>query len=130
MTATIPKEEVRGINTNHRKEDHFSQQLSALVVNGDHIHEAVIARIYCTNNRSYACLWVNGRSAWSSGSGFAGGGGYHKASAALQAAISNAGIHLDRSIDGVGQSAMEEAVRAIAEAVYPGVPVYIHQAHA
>ena len=50
------------------------------------------------------------------GSGRAGGGGYHKASAALSYAISNAGIDLSEHID-VGDGAMDKALLAIAAAL-------------
>ena len=51
------------------------------------------------------------------GSGRADGGGYHKASAALSYAISNAGIDLSENIDGVGDAAMDKAMLAIAAAL-------------
>ena len=46
----------------------------------------------------YACIWHNN----GSGSGYAGGYGYHKASAAAQAAITSSGIDLSEDIDGRG----------------------------
>jgi hypothetical protein len=48
------------------------------------------------------------------GWGMASGGGYHRVSAAMQAALDRAGIKLDKRIDGVGDRAMEDALRAIA----------------
>jgi hypothetical protein len=63
------------------------------------------------------------------GSGSAGGYGYHRPSAAAQEAIENAGFTLANRIDGVGESAMREAVLAIAAALgYPGA--FLHTAHA
>ena len=130
MIATMPEKETRGINTNHRKEDHFSEEIVAFTIEQGNARPIVTARIYSTDSRSYACLWVNGKDTWATGSGFAGGYGYHRPSAALQSAISNAGIHLDEDIDGRGHGSMEDAARAIATAAYPGAPVYIHNAHA
>jgi hypothetical protein len=77
----------------------------------------------------YCSLWVHG-AVYCSGAGKASGYGYHKESAALQAAIESAGIRLtgdnytrkiedekdirSARIDGCGSRAMEEAMQAIA----------------
>jgi hypothetical protein len=52
-----------------------------------------------------------------SGSAKAGGYGYHKGSVALEYAIQNAGFTLSGRIGGVGESAMREALLAIATAI-------------
>lgn len=52
-----------------------------------------------------------------SGSGSAGGYGYHRPSAAVQEAATNAGFKFTRAFDGVGDSAVEEAVLAMAKAL-------------
>lgn len=76
-------------------------------------------RLYSTTSRVFACLWVRDAEGHS-GSGYAGGYGYHKQSAAAAEAIYNAGIDLSESISGVGESAIERAMIAIAEAAgYP-----------
>ena len=64
----------------------------------------------------YATIWVHGtfRSIELSGSGSAGGCGYHKPSAAVADAIHNAGITLEKQIDGVGDTAIHGALEAIA----------------
>ena len=95
------------------------------------------ARFYMGRSRSastvYCSLWVHnfGAEVDISGHGRAGGYGYHKTSAALQAAIDSAGIKLWGSaydgedenkggephrvyIDGCGDSAMRSALLAIA----------------
>jgi hypothetical protein len=60
----------------------------------------------------YAAVWVhNGNS----GAGKATGCGYCKVSASLADAINNAGIELDTDISGRGESAVREALKAIAE---------------
>ena len=94
----------------------------------------------------YASIWVSGRDCYTAGSGSAGGGGYDKQSAAAQEAIARAGIELygdvyavngKRSeynyttkqtevtkenlkkrayIGGVGSTAIEAAILAIAKA--------------
>ena len=65
----------------------------------------------------YCSLWVRSKAGTvCSGRGRAGGGGYHKESAALQAAAASAGIALTVPFDGAGEAAMHEALRAIAVA--------------
>jgi hypothetical protein len=62
------------------------------------IKELVTVRWYMGGSSSastvYCCLWVHGKEYWISGKGQAGGYGYHKSSAALQDAITSAGINL------------------------------------
>ena len=88
----------------------------------------------------YASIWVSAPSrpgkpeVYAAGHGSAGGYGYHKSSAAIQEAISSAGIKLYGSaygprhnepedfkkechIDGVGEQAIEYALTAIAAAL-------------
>ena len=65
----------------------------------------------------YGSIWINGNNQHTSGSGTAGGYGYHKGSAAAGDAISSAGIALDKDINGRGDSAIKEALIAIARAM-------------
>jgi hypothetical protein len=74
-------------------------------------------RLYGTGGSNTACLWVNADPLHTQGSGRAGGCGYHRPSAAAGEAISNAGFTLAKSIGGVGDSAIEEALCAIAAAI-------------
>lgn len=129
----------------NRKEDKFTQEYVVLVKrkdaglyernNGLDMHAVIIARIYNTDSRAYACLWINSptrknrHSVSLSGGGYAGGYGYHKASAALQCAINDAQIELDESISGRGESAMTDALAAIAHAMGYR-KFFIHNAHA
>ena len=78
------------------------------------------ARLYGNGTSNTCCLWVrdvgfNGKC--TQGSGHAGGYGYHRKSAAMQAAIYNAGFTLSEPIDGVGEIAMRAALLAIAKCV-------------
>lgn len=89
---------------------------------GDHFVTVVDARFYMGRSSQssviYCSVWVRARDGsrcWS-GHGSAGGGGYHKQSAALQDALGSAGIGLALEIHGRGERAMEDALRAIAEA--------------
>lgn len=90
----------------------------------------VTARIYQPGTSVTCLLWVHGNPAYGRGIGRAGGYGYHKASAALAGAISDAGIVLDARISGVGDSAMTAACEAIARAVSGKRKFITHIAHA
>lgn len=60
--------------------------------------EFVDCRVYMGRSRYastvYASIWVHGNGVYTSGKGSAGGYGYHKESAAIQDAITSAGIEL------------------------------------
>lgn len=123
----------KGFNRNHRKENHFLNEYKVLTIEGDKIKEIISCRIYGTNAMNYCCLWVQGDS-FKSGSGSAGGYGYHRPSAAVQEAINNAGYQLQDdngkplSISGVGETAIKDALEAIAK--YAGFSnVQIFEAH-
>lgn len=88
------------------------------------------ARLYYPGTVMRCTLWISGKGAYGHGQGEAGGGGYHKASAALEAAIADAGIALSRRIGGYGDQAMIDACEAIARAVTGKRRFITHEAHA
>lgn len=115
-----------------RKEEHFYKQFSVINTTKSErfAHSAIILRLYATPSRIYACLWINENAHHLSGGGYAGGYGYHKASAAAQDAIIAAGITLATSIAGVGDDAIREALLAIANHINPEGKFITHEAHA
>jgi hypothetical protein len=122
--------------TSHRRENGgFLEELSVISLSAKpfngRIHPALIARIYIKSTKSAntACLWINHGENHASGSGQAGGYGYHRPSEALERAINNAGFTLSESIGGVGEGAMESALLAIAKTLGIKRPA-IHRAHA
>lgn len=122
ITATLPAESIyNGKNYGGEKEMISAWNVVAFR-DGDY-YEPVTLRTYSGRSRGssriYASVWVMGFSGFGgcSGHGFAGGYGYHKASAAAHAAIRSAGITLSASIDGAGDSAIEGALGAIARAL-------------
>jgi hypothetical protein len=140
ITATFDPVTVKGVNGKaHRKEGkcHFE---SYSIIDPDRLWTrsnedgggqeapAVIeCRLYGTGAKNYACIWVSKEPwGWSSGSGSAGGGGYHRPSAAAQEAIDNAGFTLSRPIDGRGESAIVEALFAIAKVIGVTKPILFH----
>jgi hypothetical protein len=93
--------------------------------------QIVDCRLYMGRSRNasavYCSIWANGHinneHVWISGHGKAGGHGYHKASAAMQNAITAAGFTLTDDngdivpIAGRGDDAMHDAVIAISAAL-------------
>ena len=83
--------------------------------------EVLDARFYMGRSNSahtvYCSVWIRTKAGRTlTGRGQAGGYGYHKRSAALDAAIRSAGIDLEKPIHGCGDGAMREAAKAIAKA--------------
>lgn len=92
--------------------------LQAVGIKNNKIKSAVDAKFYMgrSSNASvvYCVVRVFAEHDTYCGAGDAGGGGYHKESAALAEAILNAGIYIDGHFGGRGDRAMEEALVAIA----------------
>lgn len=96
----------------HRKENSFRRQVS--VVDLETGREIITARWYGAGSRVYCCVWIHGANVYSSGSGWAGGYGYHKGSAALETALSVAGVAFSEPFGGHGESAETDALAALA----------------
>lgn len=114
----------------HRKENHFTGSLSLLGTRNGVIVKYADLRFYHTQATSYACLWVfnTGTPFQASGSGKAGGYGYHRESAATAEAFTSAGIRLEHDIDGRGYQSEVEAMEALGN--YIGVEnLYICESH-
>ena len=113
--------------TSHRKEGKcFFDSYSIITTDdpyenqdgGREARQPITLRLYGTGAKNFACLWINHASAFhTSGSGSAGGYGYHRQSAAAEEAITNAGFKLSKPIGGVGNEAIKEALCAIAKEV-------------
>lgn len=100
-----------GFNRNHRKENHFYQEY--LVISPE-LKQVISCRMYGTGRMNYCAIWIYANE-HASGTGSAGGYGYHRESAACSEAILKAGYKLEKDISGVGESAIESALLAIAE---------------
>jgi len=125
--------EHKGATVAHWKDGSFSQSYIALVIDdwGNTVHEVVNLRLYQTKTAAYCRLFVNSadHGITATGSGKAGGYGYNRQSAAASEAISNAGFMLSETIDGQGDKAVREAVKAIGERVAPTKRIHIINAH-
>lgn len=81
--------------------------------------DVITCRVYMGRSRNsstvYATVWLHGKEYHGSGSGQAGGYGYHKESAAVDTALRMAGVKLSRSIHGTGETrgALEATARAL-----------------
>jgi len=157
MKAIITKQVQNARNYNVEKE--IVNAWSVIGIKDGKPHEFVSCRCYMGRSRSasvvYASVWVHGvNNLYTSGRGSAGGGGYHKESAAVGEAITSAGIELwgnqyahegrqynhetnqhepedltrQADISGVGSIAITEALKAIAIAAGAGsgVEVFNH----
>ena len=85
-------------------------------------------RLYMSRSSSasvvYCALWIQ-VSPYGRGAGKAGGYGYDKNSAAVGYAIDDAGITLDKDIDGRGEYAILEALEAIAQSLGCSNPLIV-----
>lgn len=136
MKATYAPNKKTKFTDSHRKEGKCffsSMQVISLADKPDNsqglIFPIVEACLYNIGTCDTCCLWVRGAGGQfdicTQGSGHAGGYSYHRPSAAMQAAIDNAGFTLSKSIDGVGKSAMREAMLAIAKCVGVKCPAIV-----
>lgn len=126
MKATIQPRESNKI-ASHRKENAFTHETAVLDPSTG--RAIVTARYYGNGMTRYACVWISGN-VYCRGAGKAGGGGYHKDSAAMESALSDAGVTLSDYIGGVGDSATLDALEAVARAVTGKRKFITHHSHA
>ncbi len=120
--------------TSHRKENNYYNEFSAIAKDSTGFHVPVTLRTYYTKSgqSNTACIWVNGskKEIHVHGSGSAGGGGYHRPSAAAEEAIRNAGIELAFPINGRGDEMISQAVKCIAVSLgFKESAVYVHKSN-
>lgn len=107
--------------SSHRKENKPHTTTALLYVAEDgKIQNAMEVRVYHLSpsqdgmSRVYAAFWLHIDSTHASGTGWAGGYGYCKQSAAASEAIKNAGFETDTQSSGAGMRAVEAALLEIA----------------
>ena len=143
MKATITTRGAEGIRISHRDREEkngLAYGFKAVTVRKDKLEDLVEVRVAFTKSgMAYAVAWIyqppeycpDGAGMWGSGSGRAGGHGYHKGSAAVEQALHRAGISLDEAIGGRGGEATKEAILATGQAlVNDAVPVYLVEMYA
>lgn len=120
QSATLPAADTQNArNLEPQKERVESRTL--LAIDGDEIATVIDARFYMARRSDgaspiYCSVWVHGKGRYFAGYGKASGYGYCKRSAAFDEAVTSAGIKLAVRVDGCGDSAVDEALRAIATA--------------
>ena len=93
--------------------------------------EIIVVRWYMGRSSKssvvYCSIWVNVADTYFSGTGQAGGYGYHKGSAAFQEACESAGISISPSISGVGENAIKDVLLEIGNLLgYPNGLIVCH----
>ena len=118
MNAKILKTN-QSIKISHRKEHNYNNSVLLLACKDNEIIELISARFYWTSARCYCCVWIHSKekNIYTTGSGFASGYGYDKKSASYSEALTSAGIQLDEDISGVGDTAIDESMLAIGQAL-------------
>lgn len=119
QTATLPAATSHSNASRTYQEKPLYAALSVVGLNEERkeLTEIIVVRWYMSASKSasnvYCNVWIRGY-LWVSGKGNAGGGGYHKQSAALGEALDSAGVKLAEDIAGCGDSACDNALEAIA----------------
>lgn len=133
VTAFKPRESTKNM-ASYRREKSFWKELS--LIDLDKGQSVANVRFYGAGSTLYCVTWFHlwgyGKHEYDRscrGMGKAGGYGYHKASAAMQEALQDAGFSFGASFSGVGDEAMQEALQAIAAHIGIARPM-IHHAHA
>jgi hypothetical protein len=140
MRATVTQSGYNGTNYGGDKETVGQLKVVAKIEGKDGLRVPFDARFYMGRSRTaatvYCTVWVHGykdgQEVYTSGTGRAGGYGYHKQSAALADALRDAGVRLfgspyagrededptkECSISGCGSSSMDTAAEAVAREV-------------
>lgn len=118
-----------------REEKYFYKGYKVVCISEGEMVELVDARLGATENCHYASIWLecfysneefaceNGRAY---GGGKAGGCGYHKASAALESAFTQAGMRFTVGCACMGESMMRDCLLAAGEYLKPtGAKIYL-----
>lgn len=107
-----------GLKLSQRKENsRLNRSFSVVDLTKRHNHEAhesIVVRTYWPGSVCYACVWIMAHPLHGNGSGKAGGCGYCKESAAIQAAFESAGIKFGKSFGAAGLSAVREFLADLA----------------
>lgn len=121
QTVKLPSENTdNAINYGCEKETHNVMHVVATTRDG--MRQIITCRFYSgrSSNSSvhYCSIWFTGKTLlYGSGTGEACGYGYHKDSAALDAALRASGVTLGYPIAGAGETAMHDALHALAAAL-------------
>lgn len=79
-----------------------------------HLHDLITVRCSNTQAVTRASVWITSGERYGAGHGKAGGYGYHRRSQAIENALRSAGVTFAQPFGGCGDSAVEDALRALA----------------
>lgn len=143
MVATITTRGAEGIRRSHRDREEkngLAYGFKAVTPRKGKLEDLVEVRVAFTKSGTcYAVAWIyqppeycpDGAGMRGSGSGSAGGYGYHKGSAAVSAALRSAGLAFNEPFGGRGWEATKEAILAAGRAmVNDAEPVYLVEVYA
>lgn len=143
MKANITTRGAENIRPSHRDREEkngLAYGFKAVTVQKEKLIDLVDVRVAFTKGGTcYAVAWLyqpkeyspDGAGMWGSGSGSAGGYGYHKGSASVEQALHRAGLVFDEPFGGHGWSATKEAILAAGRAmVNDAAPVYLVEMYA
>lgn len=144
MNATMIKQNAEGIRLSHREREEkngLARGYKAVYMDAGKLVDLVDLRIAFTSSGTpYACVWCyqpgefaknDMGGCWNSGSGTAGGYGYHKGSAAVESAFRAAGIKFNSEVSGCGWERVKDAVQAAGEMLIDNsAPVYVVEMYA
>lgn len=118
MKATINQsaEDVKDYIVDRIYKNGLRRGYKAVAVANAGIVDLAELRICATESgTAYAAFWLYTNPGWANGTGKAAGYGYHKPSAAAQAAMKAAGVQLSDDIAGRGYDAIKDAMQAVGE---------------
>lgn len=118
ITVTSAESRRNGKMLDPQKEQARGYAVITKVPGKEGLRQPITARVWVSrssgwNGTVYASIFVH-NNFYTSGHGRATGYGYHKASAALEAAAHSAGFKFSKEFGGAGDNAIEEALLAIA----------------
>ena len=132
MNATMIKQNAEGIRLSHREREEkngLARGYKAVYMDAGKLVDLVDLRIAFTSSGEFAKNDMGG--CWNSGSGTAGGYGYHKGSAAVESAFRAAGIKFNSEVGGCGWERVKDAVQAAGEMLIDNsAPVYVVEMYA
>ena len=119
QSATLPDSDTTNAKNLEPGKELVERLVLVAIGVDDAIHDVVDARWYMARRSDgaspiYCSVWVHGINRYFAGHGKASGYGYFKQSAAFDEALDSAGIKLARRVDGVGMSAVREAMQSVA----------------
>jgi hypothetical protein len=136
ITATLDDSRPGNFNRAYHKDKGLTHGYKVIDCNPEHAdyndEPSTVAdiRVYFPGSVCYCAAWLHG-TADTSGTGKAGGYGYHMQSAAIEAALKAAGFNFNQEIGGRGTEAEQAAIMAAARAIaLPGAALALIEFYA